>query len=36
VGNDLWELKLMTWRQKADNEEDWTSVIKGAKVHTEE
>jgi hypothetical protein len=32
VENDLRELNLKRWRQKAINKEEWRSVVKGAKV----
>jgi hypothetical protein len=31
--NDLRELKVNKWRQKANNKEEWTSVIKETEVH---
>jgi hypothetical protein len=32
VENDLREMKIKRWRQKAVGREEWVSVIKGAKA----
>jgi hypothetical protein len=32
AGNDLWQLKVKRWSQKANNREEWAFDIKEAKV----
>jgi hypothetical protein len=32
VERDLWERKVMRWRQRAVNREEWASVIKEARI----
>ena len=32
VEKDPWEMEVKRWREKADDSEEWASVIKGAKA----